>query len=542
MVESEAGEPQYGGTLTTFFWQAGDGEPGSPDIADGLTNPVFWLAHILERPLIGDFEKYGPRGTNEYAFDLWSGLPSFVLTGCLLESWEIGDEKTVWHVRPGVMWHGHRPEVMKARELTAEDIAADIYRFLASPPGKGIAYLVGKAYATDKYTLVIETPLGYDSGLMYHLGYNSRSMIDPPEVYAAGCTWENVIGTGPFMHEEYVVGSHMTFIRNPDWWKTTIIDGKEYELPFIDKLVPVIIPDMTSQVAALRTGKIDFSHKVMVEYWNSLDKTNPELLSTKSPMGMGMALFFNTAKPPFDDVNLRRAISIGTDREAFTRSLGIEMLRPTWPLSSSIPSVYIPMEKLPEDIRILYDYNPTLARQMLDDLGIPEGFKMNITVASTHPGLDIASLFVNQMEKIGITAELDVKEFAILRGNNVAGAYPHATSDSAAWTLPVETLRSFTTPYIHNMSHYSNEAFDNAFAKLAAEKNLAERDRLSKEAGLMVMGDVPVILLNPTAVGIYWWPWIKNYYGERNANAQEYAVFLAHAWIDQELKKAMGYK
>ena len=541
--EPAVGEPQYGGTLTAFFWQAGDGEPGSPDIADGLTNPVFWNAHIYERPLIGDFEKYGPRGTGEYDFGLWGGLPDFVLTGCLLESWEVTPEKAVWHVRPGIHWAADNVDFMGNRELTAEDIVLDILRFRTSPPGKGIAYLTGDVYATDRYTLVIETPLGYDPGLMYHFGYNSRSMISPPETEVAGAdVWMNQVGTGPFMLKEYAIGSHMTFERNPNWWKTTTIDGVEYDdIPFIDELVCPIMPDMTTQVAALRTGTLDFDHKVMVEYWASLDKSNPELLSTRTPGGMGMALFFNTAKPPFDDVNLRRAIMIGTDLDAFPRSLGIELLRPTWPLASSNPAVYTPLEELPEDIQILYHYNPKLARQMLDDLDIPEGFTVNFVVNATHPGLDIAALFEEMMDKIGIDVELDVKEEAIQRGDATAGTYPHMTADSQMWTLPVEALRSQSAGYIHNFGQYSNEAFDELFSKITAEMDSAERGRLCKEAALITMRDAPSILLIPSVVGIFWWPWIKNYYGERSANAQEYAVFLAHAWIDQDLKKAMGY-
>ena len=94
--------------------------------------------------------------------------------------------------------------------------------------------------------------------LNYYIGFEDRSIYSPPETRAAGAEkYENHIGTGAFMFDEYVSGSHMSYKRNPDYWDTTIIDGQEYELPFIDKVVCPIIPDPSTRVAALRTGTFD---------------------------------------------------------------------------------------------------------------------------------------------------------------------------------------------------------------------------------------------------------------------------------------------
>ena len=117
---------------------------------------------------------------------------------------------------------------------------------------------------------------------MYLVGYEDRSLISPPEMIAAGAdTWENQVGTGPWMLKEYVVGSHMTYVRNPEYWDTTTIDGVEYQLPFIDELIWPIIPDQPSQIAARRTRALDFMMPVPNVYWHNLDQTAPELLSNR---------------------------------------------------------------------------------------------------------------------------------------------------------------------------------------------------------------------------------------------------------------------
>jgi peptide/nickel transport system substrate-binding protein len=537
------GEPQYGGTLTTFFVQAGHGEPGSPDIADGLTNPVYWLGHCQEKPLVGDFEKYGPRGNGEYTFQLIGYIPEKYLKGNLIESWEVSPEKVVWHVRPGIMWHGDKPHVMQARELTAEDIVLDLLRYRESPAGSGMGFagFSGDIYSTSKYDLTIEFKQ-FDIGWVFLVGYEDRSIVSPPETHAAGGdVWMNQVGTGPFMLEEYEIGSHMSFVKNPNWWKTTVIDGKEYKLPFVDKVTVPIIPDEATHAAALRTGKIDWHQWVDVEFHADLDRTAPELLSNRDPVGFSTGLWFNTASGPFADVRLRQAILMGTDLEAFGRMFGKKVEKLRYPFESANRTVFTPLAELPEDIRVLYDYNPEGARKLLDELGIPRGFKMNVVVNDDHPGLDVASLFAEQMEKIGIEAELDVQEIAIQRGNNLKGAFLHMSGDSIGTANPVEALRQLTTGQYFNFSHTSIPALDEMVARILQESDFAERDRLCKEAGLIALRQIPGIPLVPSLQGVFWWPWLKNYYGERYVQDQDYINTIAHAWLDQDLKKEMGY-
>ncbi|GAJ01624.1 unnamed protein product, partial [marine sediment metagenome] len=78
---------------------------------------------------------------------------------------------------------------------------------------------------------------------------------------------------------------------------------------------------------------------------------------------------------------------------------------------SGDPSVYTPLEELPAEIQLLYDYNPTLARQMLDDARVPVGFKMNCVIQSAPP-VKVAqgALLVDMWDKIGIEVELEVTE------------------------------------------------------------------------------------------------------------------------------------
>ncbi|MEK0326928.1 MAG: ABC transporter substrate-binding protein, partial [Nitrosopumilus sp.] len=165
-------------------------------------------------------------------------------------------------------------------------MVADLLYFRDAPGGKAVREATtGEIYATDRYTLEMEFSSGYNFQLMYLVGYEDRSPISPPETEESR-RWEDQVGTGPFMFEEYVVGSHMTYLRNPIWWQTATIDGVEYKLPFVDKVIIPIMPDIATQIAAIRTAKLDWIEYVAAPYWESLISTAPSL---KYRIGAGVS-------------------------------------------------------------------------------------------------------------------------------------------------------------------------------------------------------------------------------------------------------------
>ncbi len=59
------------------------------------------------------------------------------------------------------------------------------------------------------------------------------------------------------MLTDYKEGHSQTYTKNPKYWDSELIGGKKYQLPFTDKVVMMIIRDEATQLASLRTGKID---------------------------------------------------------------------------------------------------------------------------------------------------------------------------------------------------------------------------------------------------------------------------------------------
>jgi len=431
------------------------------------------------------------------------------------------------------------------RELTADDVVADVLYFLDAPGGAHLKPKISDVYASDRYTVVIELT-GLDIMVNYYLGYEDRSLIEPPETRAAGADqWKNQIGTGPFMLTDWSLGSYFSYDRNPIWWKTTTIDGVEYEIPFIDKLVMPIIPDVSTQVAALRTGKLDLwatEGGVPPAYWDNLEETAPGLVKSLVFGTVGSIYHFKCDEPPFNDVEVRRAMAIGTDRDALAALHAAGSLPKHWfPLYCKNPFVFTPMEELPEGTQLLYDYNPELAKQMLADAGYPNGFKTYIYDATTPMGQDRSALLKSQWAKIGVDAEIKVMDSAGLTNALREHNYDGVIADGPKTGNSLFVLALGEGGNYFNCSWWSDDYYNEQMAKAGSELDDTKRNAMIKELGVILLSEVPVLPTATSPSGNFWWPWIKNYYGEICVGDTDSMTPMAYAWVDQALKEEMGY-
>ncbi len=540
--------PQYGGSLTMIESGARESaDPVSPDrMASGTSAHHFWRQGFQEQVLVGDFETYGPRGNDMFAFEVRGYIPLTYMKGQVIEDFSIESDRLVWKVREGVYWHGNKPQVMDSRELVADDLVWWVNYRRQAPAGGDIKAATRDAKKIDKYTLEIPFAKGYDFMVMYLLGYEDRASVEPPETVEAGADqWENHVGTGPFMNGEYVIGSYFKFVRNPNYYETTTIDGEEYQIPFVDDVTYPIIPEESSRIASLRTGKIDWHAMVPAAQWAVLDR-NPDIVSKKTVAAVGQTAAFQVNKEPFNDLQVRRALMIGTDMNAFNNILGasgIDMPIDWWPAYPGDPAVYTPIDELPPEGQELYDYDPEQAKKMLADAGYPDGFKMEVVVENTPQAQDRGSLLASQWAKLGVEVDVNVTDNATYYGYRYDKDFKDALITVVETPGAVFVLqRTGYTGAVLNPGNYSNPDLDAQIEKIVATRDIDEMNRLTKEACVDMLLDVPAVPLQVGLDGYYWWPWIQNYFGEFNVgDAGQPVPLFARMWIDQDMKARMGY-
>ena len=544
----EATSPQYGGNLTVMV-NAGAQSGDSPalSIMDANYQSLPWLDWIQEHPVVGDTETFGPRGTGESQFHTYGHISNNYLKGLLLESWELDLDKAVFKVRQGVHWAADHVDFMDNRELTAADMVADMRMFAFDAPWKGrFDGMISDIYATDRYTVVIEFDQ-FAHTFMYFMGYEDRAKIGPPETEEAGSSvWENQVGTGPFMYEEYVIGSHGTFVRNPNYWDSTTIDGEEYQLPFVDKVTVPIIPDESTRVAALSTGQIDIYRGVPLTHWDSLDSTTPDLEMQPTSIGSVGRVVLRVDIPPYDNLQVRRAMMKGLDIRKFQEIVRApaEPLH-VWPVHPD-HATYIPLEELPEDVATLYDYDPNVAKQWLAEAGYPDGFDTTYLHSPGAAAENQAALLKDQWAQIGVNVEIkqvDDVSWADLVYPFPAPKWEGMRPDGTMTSDPAVILGAIMREGdAWNYAMYSDAEMESLNAMASQELDVDARNEIYSEAMLKTMREVASVPLASAPGRNYWWPWVKNYFGEQTVGDDGMFSGLARfIWIDEALKESMGF-
>ena len=538
------GEPTYGGTFT-IAPRAGN-KPGSPDPADQNGGRTWYTSLIQETPMIGDFEKYGPRGSNDWDFKLIGAIPEKYWKGLLITDWEVTPTEITWTVREGINWAPNESQQswMSVRELTAEDIVSDLLHWKNGPEGASWTNKVQDIRAVGNQ-VIIEFAT-FDTSLNLELAGRRRSHISPPELLDKGIgEWENQLGTGPFQFKEYVPDQYFTMVKNENYWNTTVVNGKEYQFPFIDEFVVPIAADFSFEVAALRTGTADGGPSVYAPSWAELDRNAPDLIQDRLAISFGAAFGLNVKRAPLDNLQVRRALFICTDVEAFN---GITdpsgLMEPGalpvhwWPIFPSLKNMYTPISDLPPEVAELYSNDPELAKKILAEEGYADGFELD----TTNVGGGRSELWADQLARCNVTVNISGLTGAAVR-EKIRNHDYHVTRHAYGAGNPVLDMpNNWSSWRVRDLNQWSDDTFDGMMRDMAGETDPDAQAAIIKEAAVYLLSQALDIPHGVKAISQAWWPWVNNYYGEfRWIHDDTYLQPYGWVWIDQDLKKSMGY-
>ncbi len=536
-------KPQYGGTLNIGMIYL-TLSPLSWDPADWTWKYNQDTGLVTETLFAADLSKSISRGgTHAYAADAW--LATDAIRGELAENWKWTDKlKLDINLRKGVMFPD-KPGVMKSRELVADDVVYSFHR-LEKSPKKIPTYFdhIEKVEATGKHSLRF-TFKAYNAEWDYRFGWGYYSAIVPKEVSDAGAgNWKNLNGTGPFMLTDYVQGSAVTFTKNDLYWDKEKIGGQSYKLPFVDKIIYRTIKDEASFLTALRTAKLDVLEGVRWSAVDELKKNAPALKWKRWVDTGGTFVAMRVDTKPFDDIRVRRALNMAVNKQEIVKSYyGGNAVLFGYPMHPDYVGYYEPLDKMPVAAQELFNYNPDKAKALLAEAGFPKGFTFKTQVCSCSPDhMDLAPLIAAYLAKVGVTMEIQPMEYgaflsAMTTKTNAAGYMMRN-----GHTNPTTSIRkSFVSKQTWNPSQYSDPEFDKRMAEVYLEPEESKRQLLIKLMTRDIVEKAPYIWL-PTPIGnTAWWPWVKNYDGELRAGAERPGPIHARMWVDQAMKKKMGF-
>ena len=548
--------PEYGGTLTYAL-------RGDPPNADTFYRhpPAMVAALVVEKLGMANM------GVDRNVFDFRTNyLPDDIVVGRLAESWEQPDATTVvFNIRSGVNWHDKAP--MNGRELTGEDVVFNFHRYLGLGSGftevpEGVAAvappltrggITSVSADGNQVTFKLSAP---NLDIVKTLLIQNIAFIYPPEVireHGDVADWRNLVGTGPFELVDWVEASSVTFDKAPNYWKA---DERfpDNQLPYVDELVALVMPEPQTRVAALRSGKVDFigysgsSQITGIDLVESIKRTNPDIVLQPYSYRSETSPIVNVNRPPFGDVRVRHALQMALDVEGLgeTYFKGYASLRPQGWLGDGLTGYASTWDDWPDEIKGYYSYDPEGAEALLEEAGYPRGadgtrFEMEFMIGG---GDDRGwkELLAAGWREVGIDVTIVVPDGAEMGQRTTSLEYDVRSGISGYEWNPIGQLLHWTTnPGAWNPAGVADPVYDQMVEEVQAATTLEERQRLARNAALYLVEGHWVIWAARVPAFSAHWPWLKGFNGESEAGDMDRALLFSRMWIDQDLKQELGF-
>ena len=536
--------PQYGGelnvgtvyvTLSALSWDLADWSwKGNHDT--GAVREQLFAADL------GTAKRNG--GLNAFTADVF--IPDNALRGELAESWEWEDPLTlVVRLRKGVRFP-EKPGVMKSRELVADDVVFT-YDYVQKSPKRIKSYFdfLKSVEARDDHTVVFHLSR-YNAEWRYRFGYGYYTPIVPREMALVDSKdWRNVTGSGPFRLDRYVSGNVQSFARNPEYWDSERIAGNDHKLPFVDRVSYRIIKDEATYLTALRTGKLDILEAIRWINVDQLKKSTPELQWNRWLAPQGTFIALRTDRKPLNDVRVRRALNIAVNKtEIVSLYYGGQAELMAFPEHPDFGPYFQRLEGMPPSVQELFTYNPAKAKRLLSEAGYPNGFELTVQVCScTADHLDLLPLIADYWQAIGVRMKIQPMEYAAFLSAMTTKTHAAGYMMNTGVVSPTSTLRkNFQTGQLWNPSMYSDPDFDARLERMFETRDETERVKMAREMTVEILDEAPYVWLPTGYVYTAWWPWVRNYGGELRAGAVRPGPIYARIWIDQQMKRELGFR
>ena len=499
------------------------------EVVEGESEQRVIVWNIGQEPKTWDPAQNSMSSGSSVISQLYEGLTYAAVDGIqpgVAKNWETSEDGLVWtfHLREDAKWSDGKP-------VTAHDFVYSIKRICdpneASPNVKRVAdYIKGAqefydgtgtrdqmmVTALDDYTLeiVLKNATPYFDELASTNIYNPTR----EDIVTTGEGWEKraetAITNGPYKVSEYLIGSHILFEKNENYWDSGNVN--------IQKIKGVFITDPNTALQASQAGDMDVNSQIPSEEIQKLMAEEPYIHVV--PRSGVWFLAFNCDVEPMDNVLVRKAISLAIDRKSIVENVTKAGEIPATGFINPVPlmSDGNPYRPLDEDgyPKAQYGIDPRAAnveeaQKILADAGYPngEGFpeivmKYNTSDANKkvmeaiqqmlNENLNIVTTLEN-MESNAYFDGINLGEFVLGRVGwfsssfNVNGSFEFFTSQSgdnqSQWRWKPYAPASWDTKL-----NPDNELFDTLYDESMTLVG-KERDKKVLEAEAALMDSVP---------------------------------------------------
>jgi peptide/nickel transport system substrate-binding protein/oligopeptide transport system substrate-binding protein len=350
----------------------------------------------------------------------------------------------------------------------------------------------------DDYTFEIRLKKSF-SPFLSLLTMTAAYVVPCEEVERRGPDFSSYpVGTGPFVLKEWLPNRELRLEKKDDYFDIPAkVRGISYR----------IIPEDLTAVTEFELGNLDIITIPASEYLRyRKDPAKKNFISSLKGINT-YYLGLNCSKPPFHNLNIRRAINHAIDRE--------KILNTIYEGRGRLAEGPVPDTIRKWNNQLRYEYNPEKARSLIKSEG-QEGITISFYVTADQEVIDIAEVIQSYIKAIGIDVNIKQLEWS---------AYKEALNKGEpnmfylSWWADYPDPDNFLFPLFHssnfgaggNRTRYSNLAVDVMIEKGQHALDEKERNLCYKKAEELIGADAPWVFLWHRTDFTIRQPWVENY-------------------------------
>lgn len=295
------------------------------------------------------------------------------------------------------------------------------------------------------------------------------------------------IGTGPYKLSQYIKNSHIRYHKHNLYWGAP---------PKNDILVFDITPKSTTRFAKLITGDCDVSALPKAGEL-SIIKQHPQLTLATQP-GLNVAFWaFNTQKPPFDDVRVRRALAHAVDKQNIIRAVYQDT-------GVAANGILPPASWAYKSHKVTNAYDPIKARKLLESAGVVDLtidiWAMPVARVYNPNAMKTAELIQADLANIGVKVNIVSYDWSVFTQKLTQSDYDSVligwnadNSDPDNFFTPLLSCHSFASN--NNRSRWCNPEFDQILHLARTSLAKDKRKALYQQAETILAKEVPLLSL-----------------------------------------------
>src|SRR6185437_3547945 len=509
----QAAEPKHGGILHIYHRET----PPSLSIHEEATFSVNVPAMPIFNNLV-EYDQHKPQNS------MGTIVPDLATEW----AWSKDALSLTFKLRQGVKWHDGQPFTAKDVKCTFDLLQGKAQDKFRKNPRK------------DWYAFVDNVSINGDFEATFHMKRPQPSLlamlasgytpIYPCHVPAAQMR-THPIGTGPFKFVSMNQNESIKLTKNPDYWKKG--------LPYLDGIEFTIIKNRATAVLAFVAGKVDmtFPTEMTAALVKDIKSQDPTAICEIKPINVSTNLIINRENPPFNNLELRKAMALALDRKSFIDIIlqgqgdqGGALLPPpdgVWGLPPDM------LKTIPGYGDVKKDREQ--ARAIMTKLGYSGDKPLKIKVSTRNLATyrDPAVVLIDQLKTIYIDAELEPVEssawFAkVARNDYTVGLNLTGNGiddpDQAFY-------ENFGCGSERNYTHYCNKDIEKLFDAQSVETDVAKRKQMVWDIDKKLQEDVARPILFHARTGTCWKPFVKNMTIMNNSAYNGYRY--EDVWLDK---------